>query len=102
MGNSKVRCYKAYQPFSHISVDPLGFVKVKIGRKIYKNYPFIIVDANLGCIDIEILQTLEVTEVYLALSRIELKHGSKLIQVFSHLGSQLNAKLLGDKSACYS
>ena len=33
MGNSKVRCYKAYQPFSHISVDPLGYVKVKIGIK---------------------------------------------------------------------
>ena len=58
MGNSKVRCYKAYQPFSHISVDPLGYVKVKIGRKVYKNYPFIIVDVNLGFLDIKILQTL--------------------------------------------
>ena len=102
IGNSKVRCYKAYQPFSHVSVDPLGYVKIKIGRKIYKNFPFIVVDVNLGCIDMEILQSLEATEVYLALSRIEFKHGTKLIQVFSDLGTQLNAKLLGEKSSCYS
>ena len=35
MRNSKGRCYKAYQPFSHVSVDPLGYVKIKVERKVY-------------------------------------------------------------------
>ena len=61
----------------------------------------IILDINNGAITFEILKTLEAKEVFLALCRLEWRHGTQIYQIFSDAGSQLTSQILGKSTDFY-
>ena len=102
MGPSYNRVSPSISPFTHISIDPLGFVPVKLNASTRgKAYPLILMDINNGSITFEILKSLEAKEVYLSLCRLEWRYGTSITQVFSDKGSQLSYQLLGKKTDFY-
>ena len=102
MGPSFNRIFPSMSPFTHISIDPLGFVPVKLNENARgKAYPLIMMDINNGAITFEILKTLEAKEVFLALCRLEWRYGTKIVQIFSDKGSQLTSQLLGKSTDFY-
>ena len=54
-----------------------------------------------GASHIELLEGLEAKDVYLALTRLELRFGTKIIQMFSDSGTQLSPSLLGEKKGVF-
>ena len=102
MGPSFNRIFPSIFPFTHISIDPLGFVPVKLNESTRgKAYPLILMDVNNGGIAFEILKTLEAKEVFLALCRLEWRYGTSICQIFTDKGSQLSSQLLGKKTDFY-
>ena len=102
MGPSYNRVFPSIFPFTHISIDPLGFVPVKLNGSVRgKAYPLILMDINNGNIGFEILKNLEAKEVYLALCRLEWRYGTSIYQIYSDKGSQLSYQLLGKKTDFY-
>ena len=97
-----VRVNPSMKPWTHVSIDPLGLVRVKKGAGgNTKIYPLIICDVNGGITTFEIINSLEAKEVYLALLRVEFRYATKIRQIFSDGGKQLAFKLLGKQTDFY-
>ena len=102
MGPALARVMLNACPFSHCSIDPLGFVKVKMSKfQSKKVYPLILVDINTGAVTFELLDSMECREVYLALLRVQWKYSTEIVQLFTDKGSQLSEHLLGQKVDFY-
>ena len=97
-----VRINPSMKPWTHVSIDPLGLVRVKkrAGGNT-KIYPLIVCDVNGGITTFEIINSLEAKEVYLALLRVEYRYATKITQIFSDGGKQLAFKLLGKQKNFY-
>ena len=102
MGPSFNRIAPTICPFTHVSIDPLGYVYVKVNAsQRTKVYPLIVMDINNGAIIFEILKSLEAKEIFWALCRIEWRLGSQITQIFSDAGSQLTSQILGKRTDFY-
>ena len=102
MGPALARVLLNTHPFSHCSIDPLGYIRVRISKyKAKKIYPLICVDINTGAISFEILDNMETKEVYLALMRLQWKYSTQITQLFTDKGSQLSEHLLGEGTEFY-
>ena len=102
MGPALARVMLNSSPFSHCSIDPLGYVKIKISKfKTKKVYPLILVDINTGAVAFELLDSMECREVYLALLRVQWRFATQVVQLFTDKGSQLSEHLLGEKVNFY-
>ena len=89
-----VRINPNMKPWTHVSIDPLGLVRVKKGAGgNTKIYPLIICDVNGGITTFEIINSLEAKEVYLALLKVEYRYAAS--------GKQLAFKLLGKQTDFY-
>ena len=90
MGRSLFRCKVGTQPFQHISVDPLGSVRVVFqGSLTGKLTPLIICDLNSGAVAMESMQGCKAENVFLALQRLQFCFGSQIVQAYMDKGSQL-------------
>ena len=56
---------------------------------------------SLGASHIELMEGLDAKDVYLALTRLELRYVTKVIQIFSDSGTQLSPSLLGEKKNAF-
>ena len=102
LGNSLVRVNASLAPWRNVSIDPLGHVRVSTkGAHTMKVYPMIMADINTGAICFEILNQLEAKDVFLALSRVEFRFNTRIVQILSDKGSQLKHHLLGEKKEYY-
>ena len=102
LGNTLFRTIQCVQPFSHISIDPLGPLQVvTIGSWTKKVYPLVMVCLNSGACHMELLEGMEARDVYLALSRLETRFNIHIIQIYSDIGTQLAAAILGEKKSFY-
>ena len=80
------------------SLDPLGPISVILrGSQTKKIYPLAILCLHSGASHIELMEGLEAKDVYLALTRLELRFGIKIVQIFSDSGTQLSPSLLGEE-----
>ena len=74
-----VRVNPSMKPWTHVSIDPLGLVRVKKGAGgNTKINPLIICDVNGGITTFEIINSLEAKEVYLALLMVEYRYATKI------------------------
>ena len=102
LGKTLFRVHKDIQPFSHISLDPVGGIRVQgKGMQTAKIYPLVGVCLASGAAHIEIIQGLESRDIYMALLRIQYRYNTRIHQVFSDKGSQLSGNILGEKRSFY-
>ena len=102
MGKSLYRVKIDPKSFTHLSVDPLGVIKVKgAGTQTQRLYPIIMACLNSGGVHTEIMGGLEARDVYLALLRLQYRYNVRVTQLFSDHGSQISANLLGKKKDFY-
>ena len=98
LGKTLFRINPCNQPFSHLSADPIGAIRVQgQGTQTHKLYPLVAVCLNTGGSHIEIMAGLEARDIYLAILRLQYKYNIRVKQIFSDRGSQLAAKILGRK-----
>ena len=72
LGKSLYRVKIDPKPFTHLSVDPLGVIRVKgVGTQTQRLYPIIMACPNSGGVHTEIMSGLEARDVYLALLRLQ-------------------------------
>ena len=90
--------------FSHISVDPLGTIKANFGGSSFSKliHPLIIVDINLGAVEMELMLNNKTKNVFLALMRLQDRYHTKITQIFSDKGSNLLATNLGSECKYYA
>ena len=102
MGNTLFRVEKMIQPFSHLSLDPIGSIRVR-GKSSQSDriYPLVMVCLASGATHVEIMLGLEAKDVYLALMRTQYRFNAQIIQIFTDGGSQLSANILGEKRNFY-
>ena len=76
--------------FSHISIDPLGPLRVNFdGSKFSKLcYPLAIVDINLSMSEIVLMQGLSTKDVFMALMMLQERYHMRITQLFSDGGSK--------------
>ena len=98
LGKSLFRTKACVYPFGHTSMDPVGHIRVK-GRLIQRKkvYPLILACLETGGLHVEIMEGMEAKDVYLSILRLQYRFNTRVLQLFSDGGSQLNAKLLGKK-----
>ena len=102
MDKSLFRCKVGTQPFQHISVDPLGSIRVIMqGSHTGKLTPLIICDLNTGAVAKKSMQGCKVENVFLALQRLQFRFASQIVQAYTNKGAQLG-KMLGNKSDYWS
>ena len=102
LGQTLFRTHRCVQPFTHISVDPLGSIRVQgKGTQTAKIYPLVAVCLTSGASHIEILHGLEARDIYLALLRLQYRYNVRIHQIFSDKGSQLAGRILGQKRTFY-
>ena len=102
LGKSLFRTKTCAYPFQHTSMDPVGHIRVK-GRLIQtqKVYPLILACLETGGLHVETMEEMEAKYVYLSILRLQYRYNTNVLQLFSDGGSQLNAKLLGQKRSYY-
>jgi hypothetical protein len=102
LGKTLFRIHRFVQPFSHLSLDPVGGIRVQgKGVQTAKIYPLVAVCLSSGAAHIEIIQGLESRDIYLALLRIQYRYNTRIYQIFSDKGSQLAGSILGEKRSFY-
>ena len=95
LGNNLFRTVQCVQPFSQISIDPLGPLHaVTIGSRTKKVYPLVMMCLNSGASHMELLEGIEARNIYIALSRLETRFNIHIIQIYSDSGTQLAAAIL--------
>ena len=102
LGKSLFRVSVCNQPFSHVSVDPIGGIRVKgQGTQTQKLYPLVAVCLNTGGAHVEIMGGLEAKDVYLSILRLQYRYNTKVSQIISDRGSEIAAKILGRRRNYY-
>ena len=90
------------QPFAHMSLDPIGSIRVKgKASQSARIYPLVVVCISSGATHVENMLGLEAKDVYLAIMRIQYRYNTQVIQIFSDGGSQLSERILGEKRNFY-
>ena len=90
--------------FSHISVDPLGPIKDSFGGSSFSKlvHPLIIVDINLGAVEMELMLNNKTKNIFFALMKLQDRYHTKITQIFSDKGSNLLAKNWGSECKYYA
>ena len=102
LGQTLLRIHRFVQPFSHLSVDPVGSIRIQgKGTQTAKIYPLVAVCLSSGAAHIEIIHGLEARDIYLALLRVQYRYNARIYQIFSDRGSQLAGSILGQKRTFY-
>ena len=74
-------CRVASPPFQHISVDPLGAIRVLMtGSHSGKLAPLNLCNLNTGAIAVESMVGVRAEHIYLALQRLQFRYGTEVIQ----------------------
>jgi hypothetical protein len=72
------------RPFLHVSLDPLGAVRVTgSGMHSQRIYPLILCCINSGAVHMESMSGLEAGDVYLAILRVQYRYNIRITQIFS-------------------
>ena len=91
------------RPFLHVSLDPLGGIRVTGSGVHYQRiYPLIMCCINSGAVHIESMSGLEARDVYLAILRVQYRYNIRIVQIFSDKGSQLSSAILGRRCDFYT
>ena len=102
MGDTLFRVAPCIQPFSHTSLDPLGSLQVILrGNQTKKIYSLVFLCLNSGASHIELIEGLEARYIYLAVTWLEMQYNTKVIQLFSDIGTQLSPTILGVKKSVF-
>ena len=102
LGKSLFRVKTCTQPFGHLSLDPIGAIRVRgSGTQTQKLYPLVLVCLESGGTHVELMTGLEARDVYLSILRLQYRYNTVVTQLFSDGGSQLDAKLLGQRRNFY-
>ena len=99
LGNTIYRVDIDLKPFKHVSIDPLGMIRVKgSGNQTQRVYPLIMCCLSSGGVHAELM---EAKDIYLALLRLQYRYHVRVTQIFSDKGSQIAGKLLGKTQNFY-
>ena len=102
LGKSLFRVKTCTRPFGHLSLDPIGPIRVRSsGTQTQKLYPLVMVCLESGGTQVELMTGMEARNVFLSILRLQYKYNTVVSQLFSDGGSQLAAKLLGQKRHFY-
>ena len=96
LGKSLFRVNVLSRPFSHVSIDPIGGIRVRgSGLQTQKLYPLVAVCLNTGGVHVELMAGLEAKDLYLSVLRLQYRYNTQVTQIFSDRGSQISGKILG-------
>ena len=89
-GPSLLRVRPCLHPFTHLSIDPLGQVRITARGSSTFNY-----------YHIELMSGLQASEMYQALMKLQFRFNIPIVQFCGDHGTQLLPTLLGNKTDYY-
>ena len=94
MGKSLLRDAEMKHGFSHISVDPLGPVKLSWGRSVREGYPLLIQCLTTKSLYIGLMKENNTKSIYNEILKCSMRFSGVVQQVYSDKGSNLQQKNL--------
>ena len=100
MGRIMLRDSEMHYEFSHVSLDPLGSIKVSWGRSVREVTPLIIQCLTTKYIYLGLMQDSTTNSIYKEIAKCSLRYNGKIKHIYSDRGVNIQQRnLFGDSGS---